>query len=79
VVGCGGISRNQVGHEARVARLTGIAEAIGAKEEVRVVEGVTPPGVGIDGVEMERAHKIAALLRGAKSKGRSAEGAAHRR
>ena len=55
------MSGNQVRDEAGITRLTGIAEAIGAEEEVRVVEGITSAGVRVDGIEVEQAHKVAAL------------------
>ena len=66
------MSRNHIGHETWITRLTGIAEAIGAEKKVRIVEGVTPAGVGIDGIEMEKAHKVATLPRRAQGKGRRA-------
>jgi hypothetical protein len=55
------MSRNHIGHETGITRLTGIAEAIGAEKEVRVVEGITSAGVRVDGIEVEQAHKVAAL------------------
>ena len=51
------MSRNHIGHETGITRLTGIAEAIGAEKEVRVVEGITSAGVRVDGIEVEQAHK----------------------
>ena len=66
------MSRNHIGHETWITRLTGIAAAIGAEKEVRVVEGITAAGVRVDGIEVEQAHKVAALPPRAEGIGRGA-------